>query len=80
MAGSKMDIPKDLLEQIQYLEELFTVDTKKLKEISNHFVSELAKGGFVMSSSFFWGSSRETDAASGLSVEGGSIVGLSDLR
>jgi hexokinase len=49
MAGSKVDIPKDLLEQIRYLEELFTVDTKKLKEISNHFVSELAKGGLSRS-------------------------------
>ena len=43
-AGSKADIPKNLLAQIQHLEEIFTVDTKKLKEITNHFVSELAKG------------------------------------
>lgn len=39
-----MDIPKDLLEQIRYIEELFTVDATKLKAISDHFVSELAKG------------------------------------
>jgi hexokinase len=45
-AGSKADVPKDLLAQIQHLEEIFTVDTKKLKEITNHFVSELAKGMF----------------------------------
>jgi hexokinase len=30
--------------QIERLEELFTVDTAKLKEISLHFTSELAKG------------------------------------
>ena len=44
MPGSKADIPKDLLEQIRFLEDIFTVDTKKLKHITNHFVSELAKG------------------------------------
>lgn len=44
MTGSKADIPKDFLEQIRFLEGLFTVDTKKLKEITDHFVSELAKG------------------------------------
>ena len=37
-------MPKDLQEQIQLLEDLFTVDTKKLKHITNHFVSELAQG------------------------------------
>jgi hexokinase len=42
--GSKADIPKDLLEQIQHIEQLFTVDTDKLKAISDHFVNELAKG------------------------------------
>lgn len=38
------DVPKDLLEQIKELEELFTVDGPKLKEIVNHFVKELEKG------------------------------------
>jgi len=38
------DVPKDLLKQIERLEELFTVDTKKLKEITDHFVGELTKG------------------------------------
>ena len=38
------DVPRDLLEEIKRLEELFTVDTKKLKEITDHFVSELTKG------------------------------------
>ncbi|KYK57705.1 hexokinase [Drechmeria coniospora] len=42
--GSKADIPKDLLEQVKRLEDLFTVDKNKLKEITDHFVSELAKG------------------------------------
>lgn len=44
MTGSKADVPKDLLEQIRRLDEIFTVDTKKLKEITDHFVNELAKG------------------------------------
>lgn len=38
------DVPQDLLEQIQELERLFTVDQRKLKEITDHFVKELAKG------------------------------------
>ena len=38
------DVPKDLAEEIHKLERLFTVEPSKLKEITNHFVSELAKG------------------------------------
>lgn len=38
------DVPKDLLEQIEELERLFTIDQAKLKEITNHFVGELEKG------------------------------------
>ena len=38
------DVPKDLLQEIKRLEELFTVDTKKLKGITEHFISELEKG------------------------------------
>lgn len=38
------DVPKDLVEQIKRLEELFVVPTEKLKEISDHFVKELEKG------------------------------------
>ena len=38
------DVPKDLLQEIKRLEELFIVDTEKLKAITDHFVSELAKG------------------------------------
>ena len=43
-AGSMADVPKDLLEQIKELERLFTVDQAKLKQITQHFVSELEKG------------------------------------
>ena len=42
--GSTADVPEDLLEQIKYLEDIFTVDQAKLKEVTNHFVEELAKG------------------------------------
>ena len=38
------DVPDDLLEQIKHLEEIFTVDGAKLKEVTNHFVKELDKG------------------------------------
>lgn len=38
------DVPKDLLDQIKELERIFTVDTAKLKEVTNHFVKELEKG------------------------------------
>jgi hexokinase len=44
MAGSAADLPKDLLNEVRKLEEIFTVDTAKLKEITDHFVNELAKG------------------------------------
>ncbi|KAF6228358.1 hypothetical protein HO133_008088 [Letharia lupina] len=42
--GSMADVPDDLLEQIKYLENVFTVDQAKLKEVTNHFVKELEKG------------------------------------
>ncbi|KAH8717247.1 Hexokinase [Beauveria bassiana] len=42
--GSKADIPKDTMEAIRKLEEIFTVDTAKLKAITEHFIAELAKG------------------------------------
>lgn len=38
------DVPKDLLDQIKELERIFTADTAKLKEVTNHFVKELEKG------------------------------------
>lgn len=43
-AGSMADVPKDLMQEIKRLEELFTVDTTKLKAITDHFVKELEKG------------------------------------
>ncbi|CAI6335475.1 unnamed protein product [Periconia digitata] len=42
--GSTADLPKSLVSQIERLEELFTVPAEKLKEITNHFVSELERG------------------------------------
>jgi len=42
--GSFADMPTDLKTQIDKLEELFLVPTEKLKEISDHFVSELKRG------------------------------------
>ncbi|KAL2809277.1 hexokinase-domain-containing protein [Aspergillus granulosus] len=42
--GSMTDMPQDLLEQIKQFEEVFTVDTAKLKQIVDHFVKELTKG------------------------------------
>ena len=38
------DVPDDLLEQIRYLEKIFTVDGAKLKEVTTQFVKELEKG------------------------------------
>lgn len=43
-SGSLVDVPKDLLKEIEQLERLFTVDTAKLKQITDHFVNELEKG------------------------------------
>ena len=42
--GSLNDVPEDLLDEIKRLEKLFIVEKPKLKEITNHFVDELAKG------------------------------------
>ncbi|PGH12523.1 hexokinase [Polytolypa hystricis UAMH7299] len=42
--GSMADMPQNLLDQIKELEELFTVDQARLKQIVNHFVKELTKG------------------------------------
>lgn len=38
------DVPKNYLAQIKEFEDLFTVDTAKLKEVVEHFVKELEKG------------------------------------
>ena len=42
--GSMADVPDDILGQIKYLEDIFTVDKAKLKEVTNHFIKELEKG------------------------------------
>jgi len=44
-------VPKDLLEQIQELERLFTIPKEKLITISDHFVKELDKGEIVLNQS-----------------------------
>lgn len=43
-AGSIQDVPQNLLAHIQEFENIFTVDTAKLKEVVNHFEKELEKG------------------------------------
>ena len=37
-------MPKDLSAQITELERVFTVDQERLKQITDHFVSELERG------------------------------------
>ena len=44
LTGSFADVPEDLLAQIKYLEQIFTVEQAKLKEVTNHFIKELDKG------------------------------------
>lgn len=39
-------LPQPLLEAVRELEEQFTVNTERLKAISDHFASELKKGAF----------------------------------
>lgn len=41
------DVPKDLMQEIKRLEEMFTVPKAKLKEITSHFVKELTRGILV---------------------------------
>jgi hypothetical protein len=42
--GSTADCPPELLAQIDIFENIFTVPTDKLKEITAHFVKELERG------------------------------------
>ncbi|PNH69880.1 hypothetical protein VD0002_g625 [Verticillium dahliae] len=42
--GSMAELPQDLVQEIRHLEEILIVKASKLKEITNHFVSELEKG------------------------------------
>lgn len=41
-------MPKDVLDQLKTLEELFTVDQAKLKQIVEHFIKELQKGELLL--------------------------------
>lgn len=41
-------MPKDLLSTIKELEDLFTVDATKLKQIVDHFIKELDKGKLII--------------------------------
>lgn len=43
-AGTLTDAPRSLIKEIKDLEQLLTIDTAKLKEITNHFINELTKG------------------------------------
>jgi hexokinase len=52
--GSRADVPKDWIQEIRKLEELFTVDTARLKKITDHFVSELEKGKWLRPSFVKW--------------------------
>jgi hypothetical protein len=62
-------VPKDLLQEITRLEEMFTVPAEKLKGITTHFVSELEKGSYIICVEL-----TKSNIRLGLSVEGGSIV------
>lgn len=42
--GTLNDAPRSLIKEIKDLEQLLTVSTDKLKEITNHFINELTKG------------------------------------
>ncbi|KAL9621890.1 MAG: hypothetical protein Q9160_003711 [Pyrenula sp. 1 TL-2023] len=42
--GSLADVPKNLLDEIQNIEDQFILSADKLKEITEHFVKELEKG------------------------------------
>ncbi len=68
-------VPKDLLQEIKRLEEMFIVPTAQLKQITTHFVSELEKGKYIISAELI-----TSNIKTGLSVEGGSIVGTLGFR
>lgn len=52
--GSIADAAQGLRPEIEQLERQFTIDTKKLKEITDHFVSELEKGSWRFLSKSWW--------------------------
>jgi hypothetical protein len=65
-------LPQNLLQHIKKFEEVFTVDTAKLKAIVKHFVKELEKGMFPVPSTPI--PFQEANNNLGLTVEGGNIV------
>lgn len=71
--GSMMDVPKSLLAEIKSLEEQLTVNTDKLKAVTDHFMKELEKGK-SMPRPGSYGRFSANEFGTGLSVEGGSIV------
>ncbi len=73
-SGSLADVPRDLLAQINELEQLFGVDQQKLKEITNQFVSELERGTSLLKE--YYMCKNINQATTGLSVEGGTIVSV----
>lgn len=66
------DVPKELMDTIHELEKLFTVDTHKMHQIVDRFVSELEKGKLYIS--FQFNRKALTAPPAGLTKEGGSIV------
>ncbi|ODQ82769.1 hypothetical protein BABINDRAFT_30688 [Babjeviella inositovora NRRL Y-12698] len=42
--GSMTDVPKELMDRIDHYREIFTVSPEQMREISDHFAAELAKG------------------------------------
>lgn len=66
------DVPKDLIAEIKQLEEMFMIDTPKLKQITDHFVEELEKG---TTHTAYHVRTVLNSGDAGLSTKGGSIVG-----
>lgn len=42
--GSMADVPKELMDEIHQLEDMFTVDSETLRKVVKHFIDELNKG------------------------------------
>ena len=38
------DVPKELMDEIHQLEDMFTVDSETLRKVVKHFIDELNKG------------------------------------
>lgn len=68
---NRVELPQDLLNEAKNLQNLLTVEAPKLKEITDHFISELAKGTCLMPAR---PASIFLTRSLGLSVGGGSIV------